>query len=456
MTSPRSLQARLALSLGVLLTFLWIAAASVTGFLVHHEIDEVFDSALQETAQRLLPLAVIEIVGREDIGNTQRLGAIRAHDEFFTYIVRDAEGRVLLQSHAAEPEIFPAYDGTGFRQTESHRFFNDDALQGSIRITVAEPLEHRAAVARQIQIGLGVPLFVVIPVALLAIALAVGASLSPLRRFRERLEARNARDLSPVPADDLPSEIAPMAATLNALLARLNAAFDAERSFAANAAHELRTPLAGAIAQAQRLQAETDDPAARSRAGDIEATLKRLTRLSERLLQLARAEGGRLRLDRASDLRDVARIVIDDIGHGALPGRIALTLPEQPVMSDLDPDAFAILFRNLVENALRHGSNTAPVTVDLTAGGTLTVANDGAVVPAETLARLTTRFERASPHGDGSGLGLAIVAAIVNRIGGALVLQSPRPGQDSGFEARVTLPVVGPLGPTGGRLTGDD
>ena len=131
-----------------------------------------------------------------------------------------------------------------------------------------------------------------------------------------------------------------MADTLNGVLDRLKAAFDAERSFAANAAHELRTPLAGAIAQAQRLRSETSDPAAEARAAEIEATLKRLTRLSERLMQLARAEGGRLRLDRTSDLRTVARVVVEDIGRTGAPGRIALTLPETPVMSDLDPDAF--------------------------------------------------------------------------------------------------------------------
>ena len=77
MRLPRSLQARLALSLGVLLTLLWIAAASVTAIILRHEMDEVFDSALQETAQRLLPLAVVDIVGREEDGVTQRLGAIR-------------------------------------------------------------------------------------------------------------------------------------------------------------------------------------------------------------------------------------------------------------------------------------------------------------------------------------------------------------------------------------------
>ena len=108
MRLPRSLQVRLALSLGILLTLLWIAAASVTAIILRHEMDEVFNSALQETAQRLLPLAVLDIVGREEDGVTQRLGAIRAHDEFFTYIVRDAQGRILLQSHAADPAVFPA------------------------------------------------------------------------------------------------------------------------------------------------------------------------------------------------------------------------------------------------------------------------------------------------------------------------------------------------------------
>ncbi len=454
MRLPPSLQARLGLFLGVLLTVLWIAAASVTAVILRGEMDEVFDSALQETAQRLLPLAVVDIVGREDDGVTQRLGAIREHDEFFTYIVRDADGRILLQSHAADLSVFPPYDGPGFRQTTTYRLYSDEALRGTVRITVAEPLAHRASVAREIQMGLGLPLLLVVPLALLSIVFAVKASLAPLRRFGERLDARNARDLSPVPGGDIPSEIAPVAATLNRLLARLKGSFDAERSFAANAAHELRTPLAGAIAQAQRLQSETGDQAARARAAEIEATLKRLTRLSERLMQLARAEGGQLRLDRCSDLRIVARVVVEDVARMGAPGRIALTLPEAPVMSDLDPDAFGILCRNLVENALRHGSDAAPVDVTLTPEGQLIVANDGPVLPPEVLDRLTARFERAGASADGSGLGLAIAAAIADRIESPLVLRSPRPGTSSGFEASVRLP-VGDAGPSlqSGRST---
>ncbi len=439
MRLPRSLQARLALSLGVLLTLLWIAAASVTAVILRHQMDVVFDSALQETAQRILPLAAADIIDRDTDGATRRVGTIREHDEFFTYVVRDAAGHILLQSHAADPAAFPAYDGSGFRQTATHRLYNDDVMQGSIRITIAEALDHRASMARDIQMGLGLPLLIVIPVALLAIVLVVRAGLGSLRRFQEKLGARGARDLSPVPAEGMPSEIAPIAATLNDLLARLKGAFEAERSFAANAAHELRTPLAGAIAQTQRLQSETDSPATRARAAEIEATLKRLTRLSERLMQLARAEGGRLRTDRPSDLRRVAQIIIDDIARTTTPDRIVLTLPAVPVMSDLDPDAFGILCRNLVENALRHGSGTDPVEVTLAANGLLSVSNESPVVPPRALASLTGRFERAGAHTDGSGLGLAIVAAIAERIGSSLVLASPRPGSATGFEARVRL-----------------
>jgi len=437
---PASLQGRLGLSLGLALTVLWLLAATVTAVIVRGELDEVFDSALRETAERILPLAVTDIVGREDQGVTQRLAPIREHDEFFTYLVRDAEGRILLQSHAADPAVFPPWDGQGFRQTATHRLYSDAALQDTIRITVAEPLAHRASVAREIQMGLGLPLLIVLPIALAAIILAVRFSLDPLRRFRARLDARGARDLSEVPASDLPTEIGPLAKTLNGLLARLREAFEAERSFAANAAHELRTPLAGAIAQAQRLRAETQESATEARAAEIEATLKRLTRLSERLMQLARAEGGRLRMDRSADLREVARVMVDDLERVSTKGRIALTLPSTAVMSDIDPDAFAIPCRNLVENALRHGAENMTVDVTLTADGLLSVANDGPVLPREMLDRLTARFERANANADGSGLGLAIVAAIAGRIGSSLILESPRPGASSGFQASIRLP----------------
>lgn len=439
---PASLQGRLGLSLGFGLTVLWLLAATVTSVIVRNEIDEVFDSALRETAERILPLAVTDIVGREEQGITQRLAPIREHDEFFTYLVRDAEGRILLQSHAADPALFPPWDGPGFRQTATHRFYGDAALQETIRITVAEPLAHRASVAREIQMGLGLPLLIMLPVALAAIMMAVRFSLDPLRRFRSRLEARSARDLSEVPAHDLPTEIAPLAETLNSLLIKLREAFEAERSFAANAAHELRTPLAGAIAQAQRLWSETEDKAAAQRAIDIEETLKRLTRRTERLMQLARAEGGRLQSDTPYDVRAAMRLVVSDMTRSPQSSAIALDLPLTPVLSTIDPDALGIVCRNLVENALRHGTGNVEVQVTVTPGGELVVSNAGPVLAPELLAHLTDRFHRDTRKSDGSGLGLTIVAAIAKRTGSRLALASPRTGAQDGFEARFHLPTT--------------
>lgn len=440
MKAPGSLQGRLLLSLGAILLVIWIGAAWTTAVLLRHEIEEVFDSSLQETTQRLLPLAVVDIVGREegDVAS-QKLGTIRSHDELFTYVVRDDKGTVLLQSHAADLSAFPPYGGAGFGRTATHRLYSEEALQGTIRITVAQPLAHQDAVIEEMQMVLGLPVLLVIPAAFAAIVFAVRQGTRPLRAFREQLETRSEKDMAPVASGDLPSEVAPLAVSMNALLERLRAAFAAERTLAENTAHELRTPLAGAIAQAQRIRKETAEPQTAQRGADIEVTLKRLTARAERLMQLARAEGGRLKLDRETDLRDTLDVVIGDMRRNERTGRILLSVPDTPVMSAADPDAIGILCRNLIENALRHGSQSSPVEVALSPDGTLSVSNEGPVVPAEILARLSDRFERSGAAGRGNGIGLSIVSTIADRIGGALELRSPRPGSQTGFEASVRL-----------------
>ncbi|SFR40232.1 sensor histidine kinase [Litoreibacter janthinus] len=430
-----SLQGRLGMSLGLLLTLVWIATATITAITARHEMDEVFDSALQETAQRILPLAVVDILGRDDDVPVQRLARIREHDEYFTYIVRNNEGQILLQSHAADAEVFPPYQGSGFAQNSSYRFYNEDAVRGTIRITIAEPLAHRQSVASGIQMALALPLLLLIPVALLLVGIVVRANLLPLRAFSARLAGRAARDLSPVEIEDLPTEIEPLVETLNGFLERLHAAFEAERSFAANAAHELRTPLAGAIAQAQRIRSETKDATIAKRATEIEESLRRLTRLSERLMQLARAEGGRLRLDAQADMRPIVELIVSDLRKAERGDLITLNLPNEAVLSDLDPDAFAIVCRNLIENALLHGDNGSPVTVHLASDGELRVLNTSPIIPASVLNGLTARFERGAGRADGSGLGLAVVKAIADRSGGAFSIYSPARDGRAGFEA---------------------
>ncbi|MFC5843796.1 ATP-binding protein [Aminobacter ciceronei] len=440
MRLPRSLQGRLLLTLGAVMLAIWVGAAWATAVLLRHEIEEVFDSSLQETAQRLLPLAVLDIVSREDgDAASQRLAAIRSHEELFTYVVRNESGAVLLQSHAADLSAFPPYDGPGFRRTARHRLYSEEALQGTVVITVAQPVSNQTSVIREMQMVLGLPVLLVIPAAFGAIILAVRQGTRPLRRFREQLETRSEKDLAAVSAEDLPSEVAPLAETMNALLARLRSAFDAERSLAANTAHELRTPLAGAIAQAQRIRKETAEPQTAQRASDIEAALKRLTARSERLMQLARAEGGRLTLDADSDLRDAVSVVVHDMNRSGQQERIVLALPDTSVLSPIDPDTVGILCRNLIDNALQHGGKNSAVEVSLSASGELSVANGGPLVSPERLELLTRRFERNGSIGRGSGIGLSIVATIAERIGTRLDLSSPRPGHIDGFEARIKL-----------------
>ncbi len=439
MKGLRSLQARLALLIGLCVTLLWAGAATVTATLLRHEMDEVFDSTLQETAQRILPLAVRDIVSRDEEGIEQQIAPLREEEEFFTYVVRDSLGRLLLTSHAADTSIFPPFDGPGFRQTATHRLYFDAALQGTITIAVAEPLDHRAMIAREMQLGLGLPLLVVIPLSLAAILAAVRMSFAPVRRLRDALALRGPRDLSALPETGLPSEVAPIAAAANQLLVRLSAAFEAERSFAANAAHELRTPVAGAIAQAQRLQSETKDTEAARRGAEIEAALKRLIRLSEKMMQLARAEGGRLRGGEIRDLRPVLGLVVHEFARSAGAHRLDLALALTPVLSDLDPDIFGILCRNLIENALKHGAADYAVKIGLTAQGILTVANEGPAIAPETLARLMSRFERGAGTGDGSGLGLTIVRTIAERADCTFTLTSPIGGQMTGFAAAIDL-----------------
>ena len=452
MRAPRSLQWRISLWLGVGIALLWGIATVTTAQELRHEMDKVFDSALEETAQRLLPLAVLDILSREEGDTSQRIITLRDHDEYFTYVVRDAHGGMLLRSHRADDSVFPPFSKMGFVDTPTHRIYFDAALQGTITIAVAEPLAHRREVANEALLGLAWPLALLIPASLLLVWGVVRVSMAPIRNLRTGIEVRGSGDLTPVPVAGLPSEIGPIADAVNHLLLRLGRALDAERSFTANSAHELRTPVAAALAQTQRLIAETKDATSRERAQQIEMALQRLSRLSEKLMQLARAEGGRLAGRATTDIANVAQIVVTEMLRKAgMAQRIALDVPPMPVLAGIDADSFAIVVRNLVENGLKHGAPDRPVAVELSGDGVLTVSNEGPPVPPDLLLRLLQPFERGRTVAEGSGLGLAIVNAIAIGTGGQLEVTSPLPGQQSGFRARFTAPAPGLEGVTARR-----
>ncbi|MGR4897395.1 sensor histidine kinase [Stenotrophomonas sp. LARHCG68] len=442
----RALQGRLAAALLVGLIVLSCATAVASYYVLGREVDRMSDSALQETAQRLLPLAIMDILGREaegDAGSSSRIAAVRAHDELLTYVVRDDRGKLLLQSHDASAEVFPLGMAPGFASTPSHRIYTEPGLQGSISLTIAEPLGTRQQAQVEAAIAVVKVLALFLPAGLGGIWLIIRAGLRPIHRFCGAIAARGQCDLTPLDKSGLPTEIAPVADAVNGLMARLDRALAAERSFTANSAHELRTPIAAALAQTQRLKAEMSCAEAQARVQNIEGALRSLARLSESLMQLSKAENGRVLGDAPQDLRPVLELVAEDFRRSARAANLLqLDLPEQPIQSWIDPDALAIIARNLVDNALKHGTPGQPVRVSLSETGELSIINHGPVLTEDELARLMKPFERGLTTAKGSGLGLAIVEAIVRVAGASLTLSSPASGMQDGLQVTIdSLPL---------------
>ncbi|WP_449286999.1 ATP-binding protein [Marinobacter sp. PE14] len=439
MTNKTSLQKNLSIGLTLGVTVLWLLGVTASGLVAQHEMNEVFDSALEETAQRILPLAVTDILNRENGTGNQTAPALKDHDEYLTYLVRDRDGNLLLQSHDADPGVFGELrPEEGFSNTSTHRIYGASAVSDTIYIEVAEPLAHRRQAALEAGLALLMPLIVLIPISLLGVWWIVRLSLRKVVEFQQAIESRGAGDLSPVDGDRLPTEFEPIAVAVNRLLERLHRALETERSFTANSAHELRTPLATALAKVQRLKTQIQNDQLKNNVTEIEEALRDLSLLSGKLLELAKAEGGGAISQDAHNLVPILAMIVDDFENQA-PGRVKLTLPEQEVNSFLDPDAFAILVRNLIENALKHGSQTQPVEVSIVDDGTLEVCNGGEIVPPEQLALLRNRFARAKTDATGSGLGLAIADAIATGAGMTLHLRSPAKGRQDGFEATLNV-----------------
>ncbi|WP_457585111.1 sensor histidine kinase [Ensifer canadensis] len=283
------------------------------------------------------------------------------------------------------------------------------------------------------------PILALIPASIIAIILVVRMTLSPIEGLRDDIATKDGGNMVPVDDAGLPVELRPIARSVNLLLDRLRAALESEREFTANSAHELRTPIAGALAQTQRLLAEVP-PSLSARVGQIERSLQHLGRLAEKLLQMSRAEAGIGVSDEKTDLFPVLQVVIEDIGRSALgAGRIELHAPDGARLErQIRPDAFAIVVRNLLENALVHSPPGSGVDVYFGNDG-IRVVNESAVLDQSTLAGLTRRFTRGPTQAAGSGLGLSIVKRFVEQMNGSLALQSPATGRLGGFEAAVHL-----------------
>ncbi|MDH2326406.1 histidine kinase dimerization/phospho-acceptor domain-containing protein [Cereibacter sp. SYSU M97828] len=409
--TARSLRRDLALGLGAGLTVLWIVAMLGAALIVREELDEVYDSLMEETADRLLPF----------MAGTETPALPRRAEALLTWALHDTDG--VRYSDDADPAGFPADPPEGFSTVGNQRHFVRSS--GGMVLDIASPLQERREALQGVMTALILPALALLPLCLLGIVWFTNRRLRPVAALSAEVAGRSPGDLRALTTPELPAELAPVRDEMNRLMGDLADALEAEKAFSANAAHELRTPIAATLAHVQLLRDASDGPL-RERAEKAEAELKRVVRLAEKLLQLARAEHATSTAPPA-DVAPILRLVAADFG-------LTANVPDVPVLLRIDPDAFAILARNLIENAVTHGTNA---TIQLQTDGKLRIANDGATLPPEKLTHLTRRFERAGARAAGSGLGLAIVAAIVETAGLTLRLRSPREGSNQGFEAVV-------------------
>lgn len=444
--STTSISQRLVVSLTGLVTVLWLASTAFALTIMHNELDQSLDSSLQEAAQRLLTLAAQSQVGAAPIAPSveapEEGRLIVEHNEYLTYQLRDREGRVLRRSHDAPTEPYPTPLHFGFANTDTLRIYTEGTVSGDLFVQVAETHDHRHEAILEAGLALGLPLLLMVPLSALAIHRVVRRSMAPVLLIQHQIAQRGSGNLTPLGPLDVASELRPITVAVDRLIERLRAAIEAERSFAANSAHELRSPLASALAQVQRLRMTLTEPSQVERVAGIERELRRLVDLTEKLLQLSRAEAGvAMTLSQhQTDLLPVLEMVVEDIARSAkATPRLRLETIVAELSSRMDVDAFGIVVRNLIDNALLHGDPTKPVVLRVEPAGRLRVINGGAVVPAETLQKLTRRFTRGATHAGGAGLGLAIADTILKQSGGRLTLASPATGCVDGFEAVVDL-----------------
>jgi two-component system, OmpR family, sensor kinase len=433
------LAGRLVASLILVTVAFGLIAAGTGSITLHREINEALDSSMQEAARRLLPLVIDDLFGREASQSPRRLAEAVSDDDGGRLIfqVRDASGRVLIHSYDAPAEPLTTGLAQGFSEAAGWRVYTEPAVSGTLFVQVAELDARRNEETLEAATGFLIPMVILTPLSALVAWLTLARFLRPIATLRGEISARHGDNLTPISTGELPSELAAIANSVNSLMQRLQMALDAEKEFTANAAHELRTPIAGALAQTERLIAEAADEAGKKRPRQIKAALSSLASLSEKLMQLARADAGMAVAGKPADLAAVSALVIAEFEqHGQNKGRLRLEASaKSAVPVTVDTDALAIVLRNLIENALRHGAEGRPVIVRIEDGAKLSVINEGPVVAAP--GSLVKRFERGATRADGAGLGLAIVTRILKQTDATLVLNSPATGRQDGFEAVV-------------------
>jgi two-component system OmpR family sensor kinase len=440
-----SLRSRLLRLLLAAIVLTAAAQAAIAYRTARADADEIFDYHMQQMAMSLragLPIG----------GVANGPGALDEGDNTdFVIQVWTADGLLVFESAARA--ALPQRAVMGFSNVQArgstYRVFSMQTRSQVIQ--VAQDMAARRALAGNLALRTLAPIAAMAPLLMLVAWWVVTRSLVPVSRVRRQVAERQADDLSEVSEADLPDEIRPLVHELNLLFVRVRRAFDAQKSFVADAAHELRSPLAALKLQVQGLQRAADDGARDVAVGRLTEGIDRAARLVEQLLVLARhqanvAEG--VVPERVS-LVAIARLALADAAPAAHARGIDIGLGQADEGSQDQisghADALRILMRNLLDNAVKYTPEGGTVDLEIARAGdrlTLSVEDSGPGIAPADRERVLDRFYRVEgTPTTGSGLGLAIVKSIAELHGAALRLD--RSARLGGLRVEVAFPVQG-------------
>lgn len=444
---PRSLQTRLLLAVLALVLLAWASAAALTWHEAEDEVGELLDAHLAQTAA-LLRLQPLDALDDDQLNEAAELDKHQHHVVFQLW----HDGQLLARSKNAPAEALTGRRKRGFADSQvagqAWRVFVTPGRESNVRILVGEQQSVRQDIVWASVTGMLKPLAWALPLLALGIWWVVRGLVRPLRQLGGAVAQRQPQSLAPLPTAGVPPEVLPLVAALNGLFARMAELLAAEQQFTADAAHELRTPIAGIRMQAQVAQGATHDAERTQALAATVAGCDRATRLVEQLLQLARLDAEASAATAAAapctDLAEVARTVAHELQPLAQARAQHWVLDTAlPALVPLPEPLARVLVRNLLDNALRYSPGGAQVhlqTAPAPGGGVqLCVQDSGPGLAPEALARLGERFFRVLGSGQsGSGLGWSIVQRIARLHG--LRVQADRSPTLGGLRVRVTWP----------------
>ncbi len=419
MSHKFSLQQRLLTrTLGGVLV-VWVASAAFVWFEAQHEVDELLDAHLAQSAALLV---VQQNATPEDDEPVMDAPTLHKYAHRVAYQVFD-EDRLVMHStnvaHTPMAQHTQGFETLTLADGKSWRVFAASGRDRDVQIYVAERLDSRDEILRAVLRGFLPPLTIALPLLLIGLWWNVRSGLQPLQRLRQVLLKRDTQALDPVSLPETPQEVQPLLDALNDLLHRLALRMETERRFTADAAHELRTPIAAIRAQAQvALSSATNDAVRQQALQDTLSGCDRASRVVEQLLTLARVEGPQDVASEPFRLDQLAQQILADLTPEALRrGQTLELLAPEPLEVNGQSTLWLILLRNLIDNALRYSPDGATVRLQaqrLDNGQVeVTVQDSGLGLSPDDLTRLGERFFRVlGTSATGSGLGWSIVRHI--------------------------------------------